>query len=147
MCAIGALISVISSPYSSIITLTSLQLAASPTTLLYASWYFCIGRRKHAVPRTSVHSSHLSPVYVNSLLAALNARKTFRGEVEELDHRMVSFPTSAASPPATSLNTRNQNISILVETTQDYEAGKTGSESSIVSPSFCARALVLTSAI
>ncbi|KAJ6529903.1 hypothetical protein DFH09DRAFT_153781 [Mycena vulgaris] len=52
LCAIASLISLI----------------ASPRTLIYASFYFCIGR-----------------LYSNSLLASLNARAVIRGQINDID--------------------------------------------------------------
>ncbi|KAF7345817.1 hypothetical protein MVEN_01603100 [Mycena venus] len=53
LCAIAALISIIN----------------SPNTLIYASFYFCLGRQ----------------VYSNALLASLNARHVIRGHIHDVD--------------------------------------------------------------
>ncbi|KAJ7097382.1 hypothetical protein C8R44DRAFT_989073 [Mycena epipterygia] len=45
-----------------------ISLIASPKTLIYASFYFCIGR-----------------LYSNSLLASLNARAVIRGQINDID--------------------------------------------------------------
>ncbi|KAJ7200846.1 hypothetical protein GGX14DRAFT_699601 [Mycena pura] len=45
-----------------------LQLILSPKTLIYASFYFCIGR-----------------LYSNALLASLNARSVIRGRINDVD--------------------------------------------------------------
>ncbi|KAF9050854.1 hypothetical protein BDZ89DRAFT_593971 [Hymenopellis radicata] len=90
LCAVGALIS----------------LAVSPDSLIYALWYFCIGR-----------------LYANSLLAALNARNIIRGRTEDVD--LVEFPTAIVSPLPTShgsSNGRTPNISIRIDTTKEYDA-------------------------
>ncbi|KAJ7088888.1 hypothetical protein B0H15DRAFT_1022378 [Mycena belliarum] len=52
LCAIASLVSLI----------------VSPKTLIYASFYFCIGR-----------------LYSNSLLASLNARNIIRGRINDID--------------------------------------------------------------
>ncbi|KAJ6537205.1 hypothetical protein DFH09DRAFT_1178240 [Mycena vulgaris] len=63
LCALGSLISLIS----------------SPRTLIYASFYFCVGR-----------------LYSNSLLASLNARNVIRGRINDIDsnfHLKAFTPT------------------------------------------------------
>ncbi|KAJ7751738.1 hypothetical protein DFH07DRAFT_1061796 [Mycena maculata] len=52
------------------------QLLISPKTLIYASFYFCIGR-----------------LYSNALLASLNAREVIRGRIDDVDtnFHMKSF--------------------------------------------------------
>ncbi|KAJ7131896.1 hypothetical protein C8R43DRAFT_1133565 [Mycena crocata] len=76
LCAIASLISLI----------------ISPKTLIYASFYFCIGRRaSHLLPifisiclqPTAV--IHGPPVYSNALLASLNARAVIRGQINDVD--------------------------------------------------------------
>ncbi|KAH8806861.1 hypothetical protein DL96DRAFT_1717543 [Flagelloscypha sp. PMI_526] len=65
---------------------STIALAIRPDTLVYALFYFCIGR-----------------LYVNSLLASLNARKSLRNTSAsrpEPDHSLVSFPVSPASTNA-----------------------------------------------
>ncbi|KAJ7088055.1 hypothetical protein B0H15DRAFT_982644 [Mycena belliarum] len=66
LCAIASLVSLI----------------ASPRTLIYASFYFCIGR-----------------LYSNSLLASLNARTVIRGRINDIDtnfhNKSVSYPARA----------------------------------------------------
>ncbi|KAF8903414.1 hypothetical protein CPB85DRAFT_1319994 [Mucidula mucida] len=87
MCAIGSLIS----------------LAVSPDSLVYALWYFCIGR-----------------LYANSLLAALNARNIIRGQTADLDElSRPTVPTSRASSSG-----RTPNISIKIDTMQQYAASE-----------------------
>uniref|UniRef100_A0A0W0FSB5 DUF6534 domain-containing protein n=1 Tax=Moniliophthora roreri TaxID=221103 RepID=A0A0W0FSB5_MONRR len=81
-----------------------ISLVASPKTLIYALFYFCIGR-----------------LYTNSLLVALNARKAIRGTEDE--HKMVSIPSSVMSPPPTH-KPRSQNISIRIDTTQEYASDR-----------------------
>ncbi|GLB41337.1 hypothetical protein LshimejAT787_0905520 [Lyophyllum shimeji] len=53
------------------------SLLASPDTLIYACFYFCIGR-----------------LYTNSLLATLNARKSLTGTIDDVSHMLVSLPPS-----------------------------------------------------
>ncbi|KAF5346449.1 hypothetical protein D9756_010069 [Leucocoprinus leucothites] len=74
-------------------------LVASPRTLIYASFYFCIGR-----------------FYVNSFLATLNARTSITDKIDNVDHMLVSLPRSAIS----SNNAKSQqNISIRIDTTHE----------------------------
>ncbi|KAJ7440251.1 hypothetical protein FB451DRAFT_1300620 [Mycena latifolia] len=68
LCAIASLISLI----------------ASPRTLIYASFYFCIGR-----------------LYSNSLLASLNARTVIRGRINDIDTNFHNNKSSFA-PRSTS---------------------------------------------
>ncbi|KXN80800.1 Endoplasmic reticulum mannosyl-oligosaccharide 1,2-alpha-mannosidase [Leucoagaricus sp. SymC.cos] len=82
ICAIAALISLVS----------------SPLTLIYASFYFCIGR-----------------FYVNSFLATLNARISITDKIDNIDHMLVSLPRSALS----STHKSQQNISIRIDTTHE----------------------------
>ncbi|KAJ8075803.1 hypothetical protein PM082_021435 [Marasmius tenuissimus] len=91
---------------TSVCALASLiSLLGSPTTLIYALFYFCIGR-----------------LYTNSLLVALNARNSIRGTTDD-DHKLASIPTSIAmSPQATDIS-RAQNISIRIDTTTHSEFG------------------------
>jgi len=76
-----------------------ISLVASPRTLIYASFYFCIGR-----------------LYSNSLLATLNARRILRGRVDDVDVMMLTIPSTS-----TSSSRPNKNISIRVNTTHDYK--------------------------
>ncbi|KAK0445008.1 uncharacterized protein EV420DRAFT_1751657 [Desarmillaria tabescens] len=92
LCAVGALLS----------------LAISSHTLIYASWYFCIGR-----------------LYANSLLASLNGRNTIRGQTEDIDHMLLSIPNVVFSPGSNSgSNVQRPDISIRIETStqKDVEA-------------------------
>ncbi|KAJ7826140.1 hypothetical protein B0H13DRAFT_2374531 [Mycena leptocephala] len=50
-----------------------ISLIVSPTTLVYASFYFCIGR-----------------LYSNALLASLNARDIIRGHINDVDTNFKS---------------------------------------------------------
>jgi len=72
-------------------------LVASPNTLIYASFYFCIGR-----------------LYLNSFLATLNARHSITEKIDNVDHMLVSIPRSVVS----SQTTKN-NISIRIDKTQE----------------------------
>ncbi|SJL06920.1 uncharacterized protein ARMOST_10262 [Armillaria ostoyae] len=92
LCAVGALLS----------------LAISSHTLIYASWYFCIGR-----------------LYANSLLASLNGRNTIRGQTEDIDHILLSIPNAVLSPSSNSgSNGQRPDISIRIDTSthKDVEA-------------------------
>jgi len=83
-------------------------LVASPKTLIYAAFYFCIGR-----------------FYTNSFLATLNARKSISGKSqnsESTSHMVMSVPTSALnSASATHHLSRSgkQDIAIRIETTRE----------------------------
>ncbi|KAF8235458.1 hypothetical protein L208DRAFT_757835 [Tricholoma matsutake] len=74
-----------------------ISVLASPNTLIYAPFYFCIGR-----------------LYVNSFLATLNGRKHIAGGVGDVSHMLVSMPQSVTSPSHSSGKVRPK-ISILVE--------------------------------
>ncbi|KAF8179552.1 hypothetical protein K438DRAFT_2021603 [Mycena galopus ATCC 62051] len=56
-----------------------ISLIVSPKTLIYASFYFCIGR-----------------LYSNALLASLNARNIIRGHINDVD---TIFNQQSLSPP------------------------------------------------
>ncbi|KAJ3776862.1 hypothetical protein FB446DRAFT_242413 [Lentinula raphanica] len=82
------------------------SLIASPNSLLYAPFYFCIGR-----------------LYSNSLLATLNARNQIRNGSNDTEHMMVSL--SQASREQTALPTipkaqRSQNIAIRIDTAKEF---------------------------
>ncbi|EEB95583.1 hypothetical protein MPER_05425, partial [Moniliophthora perniciosa FA553] len=105
MCAMASLISVCI--YSCLLLHVSDLIdsfVASSKTLIYALFYFCIGR-----------------LYTNSLLVALNARKAIRGTDD--DHKMVSIPSSVMSPPPTH-NALSPNISIRIDTTQEFASDR-----------------------
>ncbi|RDB29953.1 hypothetical protein Hypma_013819 [Hypsizygus marmoreus] len=92
-CAVGSLVS----------------LLASPNTLIYASFYFCIGR-----------------FYTNSLLATLNARKSLTGTMQDVSHMLVSLPPSITpSGSMGAVNTLGErpkgqgNITIRIDTTKE----------------------------
>jgi hypothetical protein len=80
-----------------------ISLVASPHSLIYATFYFCIGR-----------------FYTNSFLATLNARKSLSGHVDDSAHMMSSIPQSSngmVSPPHGS--SISKHISIRIETTRE----------------------------
>ncbi|EDQ99371.1 uncharacterized protein LACBIDRAFT_316568 [Laccaria bicolor S238N-H82] len=80
-----------------------IALVASSHSLIYASFYFCIGR-----------------FYTNSFLATLNARKRISSDVDETSHMMVSLPpTVLTGNMTTGSRTAQQNISIRIETTKE----------------------------
>jgi len=82
-----------------------ISLITSPRTLIYAAFYYCLGR-----------------LYTNSLIATLNARKTITQAMEDRSDKLYSFQTLSngaslytktnAEPPPT-------NISIRIDTTQE----------------------------
>ncbi|KIY67291.1 hypothetical protein CYLTODRAFT_422699 [Cylindrobasidium torrendii FP15055 ss-10] len=83
------------------------SLVGSPHTLLYAPFYFCIGR-----------------LYVNSLLASLNSREYVRGTTGSIDHQMISFPTTTSSDQAAS-ESRAKDISIRIDTKRETNRDST----------------------
>ncbi|KAJ3841279.1 hypothetical protein F5878DRAFT_658646 [Lentinula raphanica] len=114
-------------------------LIASPNSLLYAPFYFCIGRREPLFCSSNValdeYSHHLThshrppfslsnlSVYSNSLLATLNARNQIRNGSNDTEHMMVSL--SQASREQTALPTipkaqRSQNIAIRIDTAKEF---------------------------
>ncbi|KAJ7173650.1 hypothetical protein C8R46DRAFT_1083518 [Mycena filopes] len=105
LCAIASLISI----------------AAAGKTFIYILFFFCMGR-----------------LYCNSLLATLNARKMIRGAAdgvhttsENVSLSLREFPKSAAS---LSMASKRPNISIKIDTTQEFnrdveEGEKSGSHS------------------
>ncbi|KAJ6566476.1 hypothetical protein B0H19DRAFT_1137918 [Mycena capillaripes] len=58
-----------------------ISLIVSPSTLIYASFYFCIGR-----------------LYSNALLASLNARDVIRGHINDIDTEFHQRSTSPRTP-------------------------------------------------
>ncbi|KAJ3893515.1 hypothetical protein GG344DRAFT_63742 [Lentinula edodes] len=93
-------------------------LIASPNTLLYAPFYFCIGR-----------------LYSNSLLATLNARNQIRNGSNDAEHMMVSLSQASrdhAVLPTNSKTQRPQNIAIRIDTAKDYASDGKEDESSSV---------------
>ncbi|KAG2004207.1 hypothetical protein CC2G_002787 [Coprinopsis cinerea AmutBmut pab1-1] len=94
-------------------------LVVSPNTLIYAAFYFCIGR-----------------FYTNSFLATLNARKSLAGSVEPSErstsHMAMSIPASVLHSNST--GRKNQDIAIRIETTKEAvmdlsdQSGQTGTK-------------------
>ncbi|KAJ7445545.1 hypothetical protein B0H11DRAFT_2249436 [Mycena galericulata] len=88
-----------------------ISLIVSPKTLIYASFYFCIGR-----------------LYSNALLASLNARSVIRGQINDIDtnfHNKTSISRSRLSRdvfarPAENLTATELSIHINQEM-QFYE--------------------------
>ncbi|KAG6915649.1 hypothetical protein DXG01_010613 [Tephrocybe rancida] len=99
MCAIASLVSVL----------------ASPNTLIYASFYFCIGR-----------------LYTNSLLATLNARRSITSSADGGSHMLVSIPPSIVHPTSSTgdctgvKSATAPNISIRIDTTKESMRGQNG---------------------
>ncbi|KAF8548702.1 hypothetical protein OG21DRAFT_1489164 [Imleria badia] len=83
-----------------------ISIAAWPDTFVYIAFYFCLGR-----------------LYCNSLLATLNARKGLRGESRSdetsLSLQGVHQKTTQSMIATTSKRSPN-NISIKIDTTQEY---------------------------
>ncbi|KAJ4490502.1 hypothetical protein J3R30DRAFT_3422234 [Lentinula aciculospora] len=104
---------------TSICAIASLvSLIASPNTLLYAPFYFCIGR-----------------LYSNSLLATLNARNQIRNGSNDTEHMMVSLSQISRQQTALPTNSkiqRSQNIAIRIDTAKDYASDGKMDESSSV---------------
>jgi len=92
ICAIGSLVSLI----------------VSPKTLIYAAFYYCLGR-----------------LYTNSLIATLNARKGVIQAIEErTDNKFYSFQTlTNVSPHKSRVDQQQQqqtnNIAIRIDTTKE----------------------------
>ncbi|KAJ7623696.1 hypothetical protein FB45DRAFT_113204 [Roridomyces roridus] len=98
-----------------------ISIATAKNTFIYILFYFCMGR-----------------LYANSLLATLNARKMIRGAADGvnttsengLSLREISKSKSGAS---FSLGSKRPNISIKIDTTQEFnrdvEEGDKGSQS------------------
>ncbi|EIW82509.1 hypothetical protein CONPUDRAFT_81986 [Coniophora puteana RWD-64-598 SS2] len=84
LCAIASLVSIV----------------AAPTTFIYISFYFCLGR-----------------LYCNSLLATLNARRALRGEARE--DMSLSLQRMPNSPSATAALASGKQIAVNV--TVDHE--------------------------
>jgi len=88
------------------------SITASPDTLIYVAFYFCIGR-----------------FYVNSLLATLNARKHIMGRANDGASHMLEFiPASVAAPSNFSNGKTQPNIPIRIDITRERE----GSDDDIV---------------
>jgi len=80
-----------------------IALVASPFTLIYASFYFCIGR-----------------LYTNSLLATLNARELIRrnANADDNSHMLQSIPQSLFNTHNSGQKQFKQNISIRIDKTE-----------------------------
>jgi len=100
LCAVASLISIV----------------AAPSTFIYIAFYFTLGR-----------------LYSNSLMATLNARKSIRGEDPEaitLSFRGMHKTGSTTMATAATTNAKCQanNISIKVDTIQEYARDRHGSD-------------------
>ncbi|CAA7260282.1 unnamed protein product [Cyclocybe aegerita] len=87
ICAVASLISIL----------------ASPNTLIYVAFYFCLGR-----------------LYSNSVLATLNARQIIRRMGEDSDELSFSLPAISKSGQANINATRSANISIKIDTIHEF---------------------------
>ncbi|KAG6819342.1 hypothetical protein H0H93_012720 [Arthromyces matolae] len=76
------------------------SLIASPYSLVFAAFYFCIGRRKSPSPPPPTSTNNQHTVYTNSFLASLNARRTISGKAVKQDtsHLLISIPTNVLGP-------------------------------------------------
>jgi len=80
-----------------------ISLCLSPNSLIYASFYFCIGR-----------------FYVNSFLATLNARNSLKGNVDDTSYMMMSLPSSGGNSSRTATESSKQKaIAIRIDTTTE----------------------------
>jgi len=80
-----------------------ISLVLSPDSLIYAAFYFCIGR-----------------FYVNSFLATLNARDSLKGNVDDTSYMMMSLPSSGANSSRMTTDSSKQNgIAIRIDTTSE----------------------------
>ncbi|KAF5309466.1 hypothetical protein D9619_012419 [Psilocybe cf. subviscida] len=81
-----------------------IALIVSPQTLIYATFYFCIGR-----------------FYTNSFIATLNARRSISSKIDEgSSHMMLSMPSSV-NHQQTGTGTKMQNISIRIDTLKEAQ--------------------------
>ncbi|PPQ80064.1 hypothetical protein CVT25_001493, partial [Psilocybe cyanescens] len=85
-------------------------LIASPKSLIYATFYFCIGR-----------------LYTNSFLATLNARNSFTSNIDEntSTRMMSSMPAGVVSPHPTVGSIKMKNITIRIDTSTTKEGNRT----------------------
>ncbi|KAG7096666.1 hypothetical protein E1B28_004081 [Marasmius oreades] len=110
ICAIASLISVrfcYTKFLLSTMTLPLLKNLVWGKTLIYVTFYFCLGR-----------------LYSNSLLATLNARKSIRGETEDGDSSqsfsLQTFPVPRGTRRCHKLpRSPNTNIAIKIDTTHE----------------------------
>ncbi|KAH9475728.1 hypothetical protein JR316_0011287 [Psilocybe cubensis] len=92
-------------------------LIASPKSLIYATFYFCIGR-----------------LYTNSFLATLNARNSFTSQIDEntTSRMMGSIPTSVISGHQAATNSmKMKNITIRIDTSTTKDALNNGANHSV----------------
>ncbi|KAF8814868.1 hypothetical protein BYT27DRAFT_7156633 [Phlegmacium glaucopus] len=83
-----------------------ISLILSPNSLIYASFYFCIGR-----------------FYTNSFLATLNARRSIKDSVDDTSYMMMSIPTNGLSHSTNHQTSKQQpSIAIRIDTTTEGEA-------------------------
>ncbi|KJA30047.1 hypothetical protein HYPSUDRAFT_126725, partial [Hypholoma sublateritium FD-334 SS-4] len=84
-------------------TMISKLILASGHTLIYVSFYFCLGR-----------------LYSNSVLATLNARQIIRDLGENSDELSFSLQALSKSGERNHNSARSTNISIKIDTVQDF---------------------------
>jgi len=79
-----------------------ISLVLSPDSLIYAAFYFCIGR-----------------FYTNSFLATLNARDSIKGNVDDTSYMMMSLPCSGTDYSRTIAESKQQGLAIRINTTTE----------------------------
>ncbi|KAF7792770.1 hypothetical protein EIP86_003868 [Pleurotus ostreatoroseus] len=108
-----------------------------PTNFVFISFYFILPKRKAGLSKFGIVLTETASVFLNSLLATLNAREKLR----DTGSGIVSIPlsTSVSSPLRTARKTElsrrssDQMVEIQVETTTDR---KTDSMSHMPQASF-----------
>jgi len=93
-----------------------ISLVLSPDSLIYAAFYFCIGR-----------------FYTNSFLATLNARQSLKGNVDETSCIMMSLPGGGLNSIGMMSDLKPQSIAIRIDKTT--EGRRSESSSGLFSPS------------
>ncbi|KAF9525563.1 hypothetical protein CPB83DRAFT_859212 [Crepidotus variabilis] len=85
-------------------------LLASPQTLIYAFFYFCMGK-----------------LYVNSFLATLNARTSIASQMDEIE---MNSSSDIITPRGTigTIPSRSNNINIHIETTKEAVLSSSGGD-------------------
>jgi len=79
-----------------------ISLVLSPDSLIYAAFYFCIGR-----------------FYINSFLATLNARESIKGSVDDTTYMMMSLPSGGVNSSRMISESKQKGIAIRIDTTTE----------------------------
>jgi len=79
-----------------------ISLVLSPDSLIYAAFYFCIGR-----------------FYINSFLATLNARDSIKGKVDDTSFMMMSIPSSGANSSRVIADSKPEGFAIRIDTSTE----------------------------